>query len=75
MRVDYAQTGQIGSPWNAAPCHRAGNRGDQNFQERKGGVQDLGPLACRVGKRGGVGESELWKRGQSMNLCGKGVSP
>ena len=28
----------------------------QNFQERKGDVQDLGPLARRVGKREGVGE-------------------
>ena len=59
MKVDYAQTAQIGCPWNAAPCHRAGTRGDQNFQERKGEIQDLGPLARRVEKREGVGELEL----------------
>jgi hypothetical protein len=59
MKVDYAQKAQIGCPWNAARGHRAGNRGDQNCQERKGGVQDLGSLARRVGKREGVGEAEL----------------
>jgi len=35
------------------------NRGGQNFQEQKGEVQDLGPIARRVEKRGGVGELEL----------------
>jgi hypothetical protein len=59
MKVDYVQTGHIGCPWNAAPCHRAGHRGDQNVQERKGEVEDLGLLARWVGKREGVGELQL----------------
>jgi len=72
MKVDYAQTAQIGCPWNAAPGHRAGNRGDQNFQERKGEVQDLALLARRVGKREGVGELELRsgvRRGGVSRAC------
>ena len=36
IKVDYAQTAQIECPWNAAPCHWAENRGDKNFQERRG---------------------------------------
>jgi hypothetical protein len=29
IKVDYVETAQIGSPWNAAPCSRARNEADK----------------------------------------------